>query len=246
MSEYLEHINGIEMHCELRGEGQPLLLLHGFLGCGANWRLVFPEAPRGYRLLTPDQRGHGRSTNPSQAFTLRQAGLDVLALLDRLDVPRVKAIGLSGGGQALLHVATIEPDRIEAMVLVSTAHYFPETARVVMRGMTPETRSDEEWRTMRTFHAHGDEQIRALWRQANAFKDSRDDPNFTPAQLAAIRARTLIVHGDADPLYPLDVVEELHRGIPGSHLWVIAGGGHGPIFGAMAQPFVARALAFLE
>jgi pimeloyl-ACP methyl ester carboxylesterase len=244
--ERVEPVNDIEMHYEARGAGTPLLLVHGFMGCGANWRLVFPDSPKGVQLIAPDLRGHGRSTNPGNRFTLRQAALDVIVLLDRLGIRQTKAIGLSGGGQVLLHIATIEPSRMDAMVLVSTAHYFPESARAIMRQTTPENRSDEEWRTMRSFHAHGDEQIRALWRQAHAFKDSHDDPNFSPEQLAAISARTLIVHGDADPLYPVTVVRELQRSIPGADLWLIPGGGHGPIFGAQAAAFVERALAFLE
>lgn len=241
----LEPIRDIRMHGELRGEGEPLLLLHGFMGCGANWRLVFPEPPPGYRLIAPDLRGHGRSTNPSGAFSFRDAGLDVLALLDRLEIERAKAIGVSGGGQVLLQIATTPPSRLDAMVIVSAAHYFPEQAKAIMRRTTPESASDELWRQMRSFHPGGDQQILALWRQAHDFAEG-DDPHFTPAQLAAVRARTLIVHGDADPFYPMDVVEDLRRSIPDAELWVVPGGGHGPIFGAQAPPFAARALDFLR
>src|SRR6185295_4051948 len=49
----------VALHHVERGEGRPLLLLHGFAGGGANWSLVFPEAPAGYRLIAPDLRGHG-------------------------------------------------------------------------------------------------------------------------------------------------------------------------------------------
>ena len=63
--------------------------------------------------------------------------------------------------------------------------------------------------------------------------------------LGTITARTLVVHGDRDPLYPIEMALELFRGIPASALWVVPDGGHGPIFGAMAQPFAARALAHL-
>jgi pimeloyl-ACP methyl ester carboxylesterase len=104
-------VNGIEMHWEETGEGEPLLWLHGALGSGADWKHIFREPPAGYRLIAPDLRGHGGSTNPSGAFTFRQCAQDVLALLRHLQLPRVKAIGLSGGGLTLLHLATAAPRR---------------------------------------------------------------------------------------------------------------------------------------
>src|SRR5271169_1659078 len=117
-------INGIELYFETYGEGEPLLLLHGFMGSGADWGQVFKIPPDGYRSIFPDLRGHGRSTNPSGAFTFRQSAADVLALLDGLNIGQCKAIGVSGGAQTLLHMATEQPGRIDAMVLVSGGHYF--------------------------------------------------------------------------------------------------------------------------
>jgi pimeloyl-ACP methyl ester carboxylesterase len=78
-----------------------------------------------------------------------------------------------------------------------------------------------------------------------SFATSDDDMAFTQPQLATITARTLIVHGDRDPLYPVELAIELFRGIPDSALWVVPNGGHGPIFGPMAEPFRAAALAHL-
>jgi pimeloyl-ACP methyl ester carboxylesterase len=239
-------VNDIQMYYEIRGEGEPLILLHGFTGSGSDWSLIFSEPPSGYRLIVPDLRGHGRSTNPSGLFSLRQCALDMFALLDQLGIERFKAIGLSGGAKTLLHMATQQPARVDAMVLVSAAHYFPEQARTIMRQMTVETRTDEEWQVMRQRHKHGDDQIRSLWRQGNALKDSYDDMNFTPPYLSTITARTLIVHGDRDPLYPINIPVEMYNAIPRSYLWIVPNGGHGPIFGDMKEHFVATALAFLS
>lgn len=239
-------VNGIEMFFEIHGEGEPLVLLHGFTGTGSNWNLIFPDPPEGYRLIIPDLRGHGRSTNPAGMFTHRQSALDVLALLDELEIGRFQAIGMSAGAKTLLHIATWQPDRVDAMVLVSATPYFPEQARAIMRQMTPESRTEEDWTLMRQWHVHGDEQIRALWAQGNAFKDSYDDMNFTPPYLSTISARTLIVHGDRDPLYPVHLALEMFQAIPRSHLWIIPNGGHGPIFGDMAPRFAETALAFLR
>ncbi|HJZ68157.1 MAG TPA: alpha/beta hydrolase [Blastocatellia bacterium] len=239
-------INDIEMYYELRGEGEPLVLLHGGGGAGPNWELIFKEPPDGYRLIIPDLRGHGRSTNPSMTFTIRQCALDVFALLDQLGIDRFKAIGLSLGAKTLLHIATQQPTRVEAMVLVSATPYFPEQARALMRQLATQEHSEAEWQQMRQWHKHGDEQIRAIWNQMSALKDSYDDMNFTPPFLSIITARTLIVHGDRDPLYPVELATEMYAAIPNSYLWIVPNGGHGPVFGELTQYFVEKSLAFLR
>ncbi|HEX5748350.1 MAG TPA: alpha/beta fold hydrolase [Archangium sp.] len=239
-------LNGIEMHCEIRGEGEPLVLLHGGTGAGSDWRYVFDAPLEGYRTLVPDLRGHGRSTNPSGTLTFRQVAGDVLALMDRLGIERFKAIGMSMGAKTLLHVATAQPSRVDAMVLVSATPYFPPQARALMARSTADTLSDGEWTLLRQKHVHGDEQIRALYAQMRALKDSHDDMNFTPPYLSTISARTLIVHGDRDPLYPVDLAVEMYTAIPRAALWVVPNAGHVPVFGPMAPRFRETALEFLN
>jgi len=240
-----ESINGIEMYYETRGEGEPLVLIHGGGGVGANWDLIFKETPDGYRLIIPDMRGHGRSTNPSNEFSFRQLALDLFELLDKLKVDRFKAIGMSLGAKTLLHVATQQPNRVAAMVLVSGTPYFPAPARAAMRALDPDNRTEQEWNQMRQWHVHGDDQIRQLWRHMNALSESYDDVNFTPPYLSTIAAPTLIIHGDRDPLYPVNAAMEMYSAIPSSFLWVVPNGGHGPIFGDIAPRFVETALSFL-
>jgi pimeloyl-ACP methyl ester carboxylesterase len=249
MSEIASHevcLNGIDLHYEIWGGGEPLLLLHGMGGSGGDWvhagREQFALA---HRLIVPDARGHGRSTNPERGITHRQCALDALALLDHLEVPRCKAIGLSMGGNTLLHMATLQPERIGAMILVSATPYFPQQARAIMREVRVEDQPPEEWRVMRERHEQGDDQIRALWEQMRALADSYDDMNFTPPALSRIRAETLIVYGDRDPLYPVELGVELYRAIPRARLWVVPGGGHGPVFQDGAREFVREAQAFL-
>ena len=239
-------VNDIEMYYEIRGEGEPLILLHGGGGIGANWDLIFASPLQGYRLVVPDLRGHGRSTNPAKELTFRQSALDVFALLDRLEIERFKAVGLSLGAKTLLHMATQQPRRVEAMVLVSATPYFPEQARSIMRQLSSRNRSEAEWQQMREWHKHGDEQIRQLWDLMNALEHSYDDMNFTPPYLSTIEARTLIVHGDRDPLYPVNLATEMYAAIPHSYLWIVPNGGHGPIFGELSGPFVETSLAFLR
>jgi len=241
-------VHGIEMYCETEGSGEPLLLLHGGGGCQENWAYAGRDQFLGrYSLIKPDARGHGRTTNPDGAISHKQCALDTLALLDRKGLKKVRAIGLSMGGNILLHMATMDLDRIEAMVIVSATMYFPEQARAIMRRIPePHLQPGKEWDTMRTRHKLGDRQIAALWEWMHGMAESHDDMNFTPPSLARIKARTLVVHGDQDPLYPVEMALQLHRAIPRSSLWVVPNGGHGPVFLDAAPRFAETALAFFE
>jgi len=243
----MARVNGIELHVESRGDGPPLLLLHGMGGCADDWKYFGGAAfARTHRTFAVDLRGHGHSTNDRPELTHRQCADDVLALLDTLGVARCAAIGLSMGGNTLLHVASRAPERIAAMVVISATPRFGEPARALMRGMTDEGRSEAEWHEMRGRHVGGDAQIRALWRAMRALADSTDDVDFRAADLARIRARTLVVYGDRDPLYPVEYGVELYRGIPDASLWVVPGGGHGPIAGENEAEFVRRALTAIR
>ncbi len=239
-------INGIDLHWESVGEGEPLLWLHGAMGCGDDWRFVFDEPPAGYRLIAPDLRGHGASTGPSGLFTFRQCAQDVLDLLAHLRLDRVKAIGVSGGGITLLHMATMRPAAIESMVIVSAPPYFPAQARAIMRQFSAAALDDAAMTRMRASHRGGEPQIQELLAMARGFADSYADVNFTEPSLAAIQAETLIVFGDRDPLYPVSLALDLRRAIPHSYLWVVPNGGHGPVFGDAAPAFRAIALPFLR
>ena len=241
-----QSINGIELYFETYGEGEPLLLLHGFMGSGGDWGHVFKSPPDGYRSIFPDMRGHGRSTNPLGTFTFQQSARDMLGLLDALKIGQCKAIGVSGGAQTLLHMATEQPDRIEAMVVVSGGHYFPKAARAFMRQFALENLPHAEQQAMYQRHKQGPEQVQALLKLAKGFQSSYADMTFTPPYLGTITARTLLVFGDRDPLYPVQIPVEMHTSIPKSRLWIVPNGGHGPIFGDLRERFVETALAFLR
>jgi pimeloyl-ACP methyl ester carboxylesterase len=240
------NVNGIEMYWEEFGEGEPLLWLHGGMGSGRDWQHIFKEAPQGYRFIAPDLRGHGATTNPGGAFSFRQCARDVIGLLDHLNISTVKAIGLSGGGITLLHMATTESQRVKSMVIVSAPPYFPPEARAAMRLFSESVIGSEEMDRLRKRHKYGDRQIQQLIAIVHALADTYDDVNFTPPYLSTIETETLIVFGDRDPLYPISIAMELYRAIPRSFLWVVPNGGHGPIFRDMAPQFALNAMAFLS
>lgn len=237
----------MQLHFESHGPEThgTLVLLHGFSGSSHDWAPLVADWSTDFRLIVPDLRGHGRSGALDGPFRFDQAAADVFELLDQLGIGAFQGLGVSGGGNVLLHLATQQPERVSAMVLVSATPYFPPQARAIMRqyaaGLT-----DADMQTLRRRHPGGDAQIQALLASTTAFADSYDDLNFTPAILSTIQARTLIVQGDRDPLYPLDLSVEMARAIPQSSLWVVPGGGHGPIGGDRWPDFVKTAGAFLR
>ncbi len=239
-------VNGIALYFDRHGGGEPLLWLHGGMGCGGDWQHIFKEPPAGFELIAPDLRGHGRTAHASGAPTFRQMALDVIALLRHLQLDAVKAIGLSGGGVVLLHVATLAPALVETMVLVSAPPYFPEQARAVQRRFSPAMLGDADVARLRRVHIHGEEQIARLFAWTRAMGDTYDDVNFTPPLLSTISAETLIVFGDRDPLYPVAMATDLKEAIPRSYLWIVPNGGHGPVFGPHASRFAETSLAFLR
>ena len=239
-------LNGMQMYYVTCGQGEPLLLLHGFTGASSDWEPFVAEFAEEYQLILPDLRGHGRSTNPLSEFTHRQAALDVWALLDHLGIGRFKAIGASGGGNILLHLSTQQPSRVEAQVLISATSYFPEQARQAMGQFTVESQTEEAWHFMRQRHMYGDEQIRALWRQGRAFKDGYDDMNFTAPYLSTITAQTLLVYGDRDFLYPVQIALDMYTAIPHSYLWIIPNGGHVPLSSSLHEPFMKTVMPFFR
>lgn len=242
-------INGMEMHYEEYGEehraGLPVVLLHGFGGCTQNWHPFVAELAKHLWLIAVDLRGHGYSTNPGNTFTHKQAASDAFRLLDTLGIDRFSAMGMSTGGMALLHMATNQPQRIEAMVLISATTHFPEQARAIMKRASYATMPREVQAMYSACAKRGEEQIHQLITQFNALHANHDDMNFTSQDLSTITARTLVVHGARDNFFSTEIVESMSRSIPNAELWVIPSGEHVPIFDATV-PFTATALRFLE
>lgn len=242
---HIIQINNIKMYYEECGAGEPLVLLHGFGGCTQNWYPFIPELSEHNRLIVVDLRGHGYSTNPEKKFTHRQAALDVLLLLDELRVGRFSAIGMSSGGMTLLHMATSQPGRVAAMVLVSATSHFPDQARAIMCRASFDTMPEEVREMYRVCARRGETQIRDLITQFNAFGSNYDDMNFTDQTLSTVTARTLVVHGDRDRFFPVEIPVNICSSIPNAELWIIPGGDHVPIFDS-AVPFTSKALRFLD
>ena len=125
----VEHLSatgrdGADLHLVARGEGRPVLFLHGVLLQAASWRAQFALADR-YRVIVLDQRGHGRSTVGSAGFGLDRLADDVDAVIQQLDLEGVVLVGHSMGGMAALRFARRHrvafERRVAGLVLVSTS-----------------------------------------------------------------------------------------------------------------------------
>jgi pimeloyl-ACP methyl ester carboxylesterase len=220
-------VNGVQLAYREYGSGPALVLLHGNGNSGVMWNAVVPELARHFHVIVPDLRGYGRSTNPTRRFSFQDAAQDILSLLDSLRVDTFRGVGNSGGAMVLLHVANMASDRVEAMVLQTGTSYFPEHVRQMARADSPETWTSADLEDMvRREVAMTVEQAREIRGYFHALKDSTDDVNFTPEVLARITTRTLIVHGDRDSYFPVEIALEQYRAFPNSYLWVLPNHDH--------------------
>jgi pimeloyl-ACP methyl ester carboxylesterase len=242
---HIETLNGQQLYFEVHGTGEPLLLLHGFSGSSQDWIPSLEQWGTKFQLILPDLRGHGRSGILSKAFRHDDAAADIFALLDHLGVRSCKGVGISAGGNVLLHMATKQLDRIPSMVLVSATPYFPAQARAIT-SQYGDNLPEEQWEILRRRHPGGDEQIKAIFASTKSFANSYDDLNFTPPLLSTIQARTFIIQGDRDPLYLVELSVEMYKAIPNSRLWIVPNAGHGPVIGARWSEFIQTASAFLQ
>lgn len=244
-SGHIAQINNIEMYYEEYGAGKPLVLLHGFGGSAQNWYPFVDRLSKQHRLIAVDLRGHGHSTNPENKFTHRKAASDVSLLLEKLGIDRFSAMGMSSGGMTLLHMATSQPKRIDSMVLVSVTSHFPDQARAILRRASFGTMPREVQEMYRACAKRGDEQIQQLISQFNALGDDYEDMNFKAGDLSAITARTLIIHGDRDRFFPVEIPVSIYRSVADAALWIIPDGDHVPVYDSTV-PFISTALRFLD
>ena len=100
------------------GDGPPAVLLHG-LASSAHWYdLVAPHLREQYRLIAPDQRGHGQTTQADSGYDWATLAQDVVGLMDHLGLAGAAVFGHSWGANVALNVAARHPDRITALGLL--------------------------------------------------------------------------------------------------------------------------------
>jgi pimeloyl-ACP methyl ester carboxylesterase len=247
---------GVQLCVDVRGVGTPLVLVHG-AGCGlVAWpeELVDLLAEH-HRVLRYDARDQGRSTTwpvGEPGYAMSDVVGDVLALMGAEGIDRAHVVGVSGGGMIGQLLALDHVDRVAALTLISST-----PGSDGLPGMTAELREvfaggmpEPDWSDREAVVTYLTELERPF--QRGAFDESaqrviaertvarsRDVRAATTnpylvdpgppwrARLGEIRVPVLVVHGDDDPLFPLAHGEALAREIPGAHLLVVPGAGHG-------------------
>jgi pimeloyl-ACP methyl ester carboxylesterase len=217
-------VNGLDMYYEIHGEGPPLLLLHG----GAGWipDEWIPLFTGRYRVVAPEQMGHGRTADhPDRGFHYHDMAEDTIELMRHLEIGQAVVVGYSDGGIIGLDMAIHHPERVVKLAVTGA------NARV--DGYTAE--AQEHARTFDPAHEPVDDgygrlspdgpahwpsfltRLKAMW---------TTEPALTDDELRRIPAPTLLVIGDRDIVTPEHAVE-MWRAIPDARLCVVPDAEHG-------------------
>lgn len=236
------HVNGIDLYYEIYGEGEPLLLLHGWTQSSQFWSDYIAEYAKTFEVYAIDLRGHGKTTPLTKGFSIKKTADDLIALLDHLNLKKFRAMGLSYGGISLLQLAHQHPDRIVAMVLIGATHnYSGKDNNALDNEFNFDDLPAQFIEQLKKTHAHGDPQIRALFDP-----DLNYEIRLTEEDVRTIGTKTLVITGDRDEILGLDAAFALHSNLPNSSLWVLPDQGHIPINRANRSEFIRTTLAFLN
>ncbi|MCL4836945.1 MAG: alpha/beta fold hydrolase [Thermoanaerobaculia bacterium] len=234
--------DGIEIAYTDRGEGLPLLFVHGFPLCRRAWAHQVAAFSPGYRVLAPDLRGLGESALGPGEPGIGTYAADLVELLRHLATGPAVLVGHSMGGYVALAFARSHPELLRGLVLVATrsgadspeaaegrrttaAKVLREGALELAEGMVPKMlapgREDPALRAdvLALMAPSAPEGVAAALRAMAA------RPDATPS-LAAIQVPTLVVTGDADTLIPPAESERMAAAIPHAKLVTIPGAGH--------------------
>jgi pimeloyl-ACP methyl ester carboxylesterase len=117
--------DGVRLALVDEGDGQPVVLLHGFPDSSGGWRHQTPVlAAAGFRVLVPDLRGFGESDKPEdvEAYALRHSIADVVSMLDELGIERAHVVGHDWGAAVAWLLAAYAPERVDRLVALSVGH----------------------------------------------------------------------------------------------------------------------------
>ena len=250
-----ENSGSIDLYYEDHGSGKPVTLIHGWPLSGRSWEKQVPVLlAAGYRVITYDRRGFGDSSKPTSGYDYDTFAEDLHKLVTKLDLRDAALIGFSmGGGEVARYLGTYGSERVrKAAFLASIPPFLLKTADNpsgvdggVFDGIKAGIVADR-LAFLTAFFAKfyntdvlggkriSDQAVQFSWNVAAGaspkgtldcvsawLTDFRKD-------LARIDVPTLVVHGDADRILPIDATgKRTHELIKGSRLVVVEGGPHG-------------------
>jgi len=219
-------LDDISMYFEVSGTGKPLVLLHGGLDSAKAWSRQIPVFARQYRVITPDSRGQGRSTDGDAPISYHQMAEDTLSLLDHLGIETATIIGWSDGANTALDLAIHHPERVAALVVYG-AHTSPQALQESALADLQNTSIEELQRGLRSDYVAMSpdpqrlpailEEIKTMWLTL---------PAFTRDELAGIRVPTLVLDGEDEEVVRPEHAAEIAAAIPDAQLVILPGVGH--------------------
>ena len=247
--------NPVQLHYEDYGSGKPIVLIHGWPLSGRSWEPQVPAlVVGGYRVITYDRRGFGASSQPWGGYDYDTFAADLKALMDHLDLREATLCGFSmGGGEVVRYIARHgdEGRVVKAVLAAAVPPYLyksdenPDgglddaTIETFQKGVTGDRLAFLEEFTKNFFSAHGElkvsEDQRLYAKQIAAFASPKatldciaafGETDFR-ADLEKVSVPTLVIHGDADAIVPIEVSgNRSHAALANSTLTVIEGGPH--------------------
>jgi pimeloyl-ACP methyl ester carboxylesterase len=225
--------DGVEIYYEVHGEGQPLLLTHGYSATSQMWRGQIEPFSRRYKLILWDMRGHGASDYPTDqgAYSEEATVADMAALLDVVGADKAIVGGLSLGGYMSLAFHLAHPGRVEALLIIDTGPGYRKDAprdgwnqnalrtaqRYESEGLGGLAGGSVEMRTSTHRNAEG------LARAARGMLTQRDGRVID--SLPHVTVPSLVVVGANDT--PFLIASDYMAGkIPGARKLVIPNAGH--------------------
>jgi pimeloyl-ACP methyl ester carboxylesterase len=237
----LAPVNGVSIWYATFGSGPPVILLHGGLANSNYWGHQVPVLARSHRVIVMDSRGHGRSTRDSRPYGYTLMASDVIGLMDYLGLPQAAIVGWSDGAIIGLSLAMSHPGRVSRLFAfaansdpsgVKDVDKSPVFTAFIARGEKEYEALSATPREYKSFV----EQISAMW---------ATQPNWTAADLGAIKVHTWIVDADHDEAIKRENTEFMAGAIPDAGLLLQPEVSHFSMLQAPGQ-FSDDVLRFLE
>jgi len=210
-------IRGFKMYCEIYGQGDPVLMIHGNGGNIGSFSKTIPYFEKKYMVIVADSRAQGNSVDSSATLTFEMMADDFSTLLDTLHIKSAYVIGWSDGGINGLLLAIRHPDKVIKLAATG-ANLWPD--------FTPLTSS--QWRHMQKQYNIEKKKTWPTAQEKNDWKINALDefqPNIHLSALKKIRCPSLIICGDHD-MIPVKHTALIAKNIPKGKLWVVKNSGH--------------------
>ncbi len=114
--------NRIRLHCVTQGEGDLVILLHGFPEFWYSWRHQIPALARHFKVVVPDLRGYNDSDKPKSGYDLDTLSADIRGLIESLGYAKAHIVGHDWGGAIAWHLAQKFPDSLQRLAILNAPH----------------------------------------------------------------------------------------------------------------------------